>query len=195
MPLSSHLAPGFFRLAYGGTRNPHHIVVPIKFAGTPTPGENADLETADGTSSTFEVALQAFIDGVLAPNLAADTPIGAADLYSVDPTTGVRSFIYTKSTASEGTNVNPVKPFTESVWMFKSTAGKPIKIYIMESVYAADQRNIGSVPADARQDVVTYMLSGDCCVYGRTDSWPLAFRTFTSKTNDVLRRNGGFTDV
>jgi hypothetical protein len=195
MPLSSHLAPGFARLTYAGTRNPHHQIIPLNFAGVPTPGVSPEILPTGGTPIDAGGALLLYVSSCMASQFAAGTRIGAADVYSVDATTGIRTFIYTYDMDTIGTNVNPNSAFTESVWMFKSSVGKPVKIYMMEAVYLPDQRNVGSVPADARQDVLDYILSSDNIFYGRTDAYPLGFQTFTSKTNDVLRRNGGFTDV
>jgi hypothetical protein len=151
--------------------------------------------TAGGTPIDAGGAFVLYCTTAFAPQFATTTKFGAVDLYSVDPVTGVRTFVYAYNMNSIGSNVNPQIPFTEAVWVFKSTVGKPIKIYGMEAVYDSDQRNVGTVPADARQDMIDYMLSPDCIVYGRTDSYPLVFNTFTTKINDVLRANGGFSDV
>lgn len=195
MPLSSHLAPGFIRIAYEGIRNPHHQIIPINFADTPSPGVAPTLLPSGGTPVLWSTAVTTYVTSALATNLASGVKIGAADIYSVDPVTGERSFIYTMNTNDLGENVALEQPFTQAVWVFKSSVGKPIKVYLMESVYAPDVRNVGSVPADARQDMIDYILSPDNIFYGRTNAYPLAFMTFTSKINDVLRRNGGFTDV
>lgn len=195
MPLSSHLAPGFVRVTYSGTRNPHHQIIPINFAGDPTPGVSPEVLPTGGTPIDLGGALLLYAADAMCKQFPSTVRIGAADAYSVDPDTGVRTFIYTYDLATIGVNVGTQVAFTEGVWMFKSTVGKPIKVYLMESVYAADVRNVGSVPADARQDMLDYILSADNIFYGRTDAYPLGFMTFTSKINDVLRRNGGFTDV
>jgi len=195
MPLSSHLAPGFARITYSGSRNPHHEIVPLNFAGTPTPGVSPEVLPTGGSPIDLGGALLLYVASAMAPQFPSTVKIGAADAYSVDPVTGIRTFIYAYNLDTIGTNVNPRINFTEAVWVFKSTVGKPIKVYLMESVYDADQRNVGIVPADARQDMLDYVLSSDNIFYGRTDAYPLAFRTFTTKINDVLRRNGGFTDV
>jgi len=195
MPLSSRLAPGFIRLVYSGTRLPHHQVIPINFAGTPTPGVSPEILTSDATAIDWAVAALNYVDNVLAEQFDSTTNFGAGDIYSVDPVTGVRTFIYTATFPEVGTNVAANVPFSEGVWVFKSSVGKPIKVYTMESVYAAGSRNVGTVPADGRQIMVDYILSGENIFYGRQDAYPLAFQTFTSKINDVLRRNGGFADV
>lgn len=182
-------------MAYEGTRNPHHQIIKIKFSGTPVPGEDPLLETKGGGTMLFSEAIAAWQAVGWGANMATGVRAGASDIYAVDATTGVRTFIYTVGSIVEGDNINPTIPFTEAVWVFKTTAGKPLKVYLMESVYDADQRNVGSVPADARQEIIDYILSDDNIFYGQTDAWPLAFQTFTTKINDVLRRNGGFTDV
>lgn len=196
MPLSSHLAPGFIRLTYEGTRLPHHQIIPIKFVDAdPVPGVDPQIYDKSGDDHSFTASVSLYVAQALVPQLATGTRVGAADIYKVDPVTGVRTFVYTTNVNDEGENTEPVSAFTESVWMFKSTVGKPIKVYVMEAVWLPDSRNVGSVPADERQDMLDYILSDACMFYGRTDAWPLSFSTFTSKTNDVLRRNGGFSDV
>jgi hypothetical protein len=195
MPLSSHLAPMFARLTYSGSRNPHHQIICLNPAGDPTPGVSPELLPTGGTPIDAGGALLLYVTQALAPQYPAAVRFGAVDLYSVDPDTGVRTFIFAYNMDTIGTNINPVIPFTESVFVFKSTVGKPIKVYCMESVYDSDQRNVGIVPADARQDMLDYVLSADNILYGQTNAYPLVFNTFTSKINDVLRRNGGFTDV
>lgn len=196
MPLSSHLAPGFIRLTYSGIRLPHHEIIPIKFVDTdPTPGTDPDLYTTAATTVAFSTAIDNWVSTAFKLLFPSNTRFGAADIYKVNPTTGIRTFVYTHTVAMVGTNVNTRVANQEAVWTFKTTAGKPLKVYAMESVFDVNERNVGSVPADSRQAVLDYILSADNIFFGRTDAWPLAFMTFTSKTNDVLRRNGGFTDV
>lgn len=195
MPLSSHLAPGFIRVTYSGTRLPHHQVIPINFAGTPTPGVSPEILPTSGSAIDWQVALLDFIDNTMAEQFASTTNFGIADIYAVNATTGVRQFIYTMTLDEIGTNVAVNVPFSEGVFVFKSSVGKPIKVYVMEAVYGPGSRNVGSVPADARQIMVDYITGPTNIFYGRTNAYPLAFATFTSKTNDVLRRNGGFSDT
>jgi len=194
MPLSSHLAPGFIRITYSGTGRPHHQIIPIKFNGTPEPGVDPSLETTSGGFIQFSTAVVDWIT-VFKANFNATTAFGLAEIYAVDQDTGIRTFIYATNIADVGSDVDPQVPFVEGVWTFKTTAGRPLKVYCMEGVYAADARNVGNVPNDGRQDVVDYITGDDNIFYGRTDAWPLALLAFTSKVNDVLRANGAFSDV
>lgn len=193
--LSSRLAPGFMRVRYSGSTQPHTQVIPINFAGTPVPGVDPTLLTTSGSEVLFTVGVLDYVDNVLAEQFASTTNFGFADVYAVDPVTGIRTFIYTTSIGEVGTNVAANVPLSEGVFVFKTTVGKPLKVYVMEAVYAPGARNIGSVPADARQIMLDYILGPTNLFYGRDDAWPLAFQTFTSKTNDTLRRRSGFSDV
>jgi len=193
--LSSRLAPGFVRLRYSGETQPHNQIIPIKFAATPTPGVEPSLATSDESDVLFNTAIENYVTAALAGSFDVDTSFGFADIYSVSPTTGLRTFIFTHNLGEPGSAVTANVPLVEGVFVFKTTAGKPLKVYTMEGVYAADARSIGDVPNDGRQDMVDYILSGANIFYGRTDSWPLAFMSFTSKVNDVLRRRDGFGGV
>jgi len=195
MPLSSKLAPGFVRYTYSGTFQPHHGIICVNFPETPSPGVEPDVVLADTTTLNVGAALLQFAVSAWAEQYPATVKMGLYDVYKVDAETGVRTWLWAGNVNTVGASVEDVVPFSEGVWVFKSDVGKPIKMYAMESVYAPDVRNVGTVPADGRQDMIDYMLSGECMVYGQTNGYPLAFSTFTSKINDVLRRNGGFVDV
>jgi len=188
-------APGIARIRYSGITIPHTQQIHVKFAETPTPGVEPVLETAGGSPVGFVEGVTTFIDLCMQSQYNADTTFGFAEVYAIDEETGLRTFLYTTNINLTGSNAAENVPITEGIWVFKSTVGKPIKIYEMEGVYFADARNVGIVPADERQDVIDYILSPENIVYGRTDGWPLAFQTFTSKENDVLRRLNGFTNT
>jgi hypothetical protein len=195
MPLSSHLAPGFIRLTYSGVFLPHHMIIPINFASTPAQGVAPDLLTSSGSTIGWQTGLTAYI-AALASSFNTATKFGIADIYAVDPVTGIRTFIYTADMALAGLDaVNPNINSSEGVFVFKSSVGRPIKIYVMEGTYEPNARNVGVVPAGSRQDVIDYVLSVDNILYGRENAYPLAFQTFTSKINDVIRRRQGFSDV
>lgn len=185
----------FIKLRYTGTQQPHSQNIPIKFATPPTPGVMPQLMTKGGTPVDFDTGLELFISAAYREQFNAATVFGFADIYEVDSETGLRQFIYTHNVGSGGAAAGANVPQTQGVWVFKSSVGKPIKVYEMEGVYAPDVRNVGVVPADGRADMVTYMLSDDCIFVGTDDAFPLAFMTFTSKINDVLRRRQGFTNV
>src|SRR6185295_967917 len=146
MPLSSKLAPGFIRCTYSGSLLPHHMVIPIKFEGVPTPGVDPTLATSDGSDIGWVAGLTAFITGAMAPCYNTATKFGLADIYAVDPTTGIRTFISTTNVGEEGTAVTANVNSQEAVFVFKTTVGKPLKVYLMESIFAVGSRNIGTVP-------------------------------------------------
>jgi hypothetical protein len=171
------------------------MIIPIKFGGAVTPGISPEIVTPGGNVDWI-TGLDAYIETGLSPSFSDDTKFGLADIYSVDAETGVRTFLYTHNVDNLGSDaINPRVGTVEGVYVFKSTVGKPIKIYVMEGTFEPDARNIGSVPAGPRQDLIDFVLSDNNIVYGRSDAFPLAFSTFTSKVSDVLRRRQGFSDV
>jgi len=190
--LSSRLAPGFVRLRYSGVTQPHNMAIPVKFASTPTPGVEPTLLSADDTEILFSTAIAQVVGVALSGSFAPATAFAFADIYAVDAVTGIRTFIYSKFLGAVGASTDPNVALVEGIFVFKTTVGKPLKVYIMEGVYNPDERSIGTVPADGRQDLVDYIVSGDNIFYGRTDAWPLVFVSFTSKVNDALRRREGF---
>lgn len=189
MALSSALAPGFIRLRYSGVNRPHNQTIPIKFDGVPTPGVDPALETSSGGSVLFSAGVVNYVDNVLAKSFSAATQFGFADIYAVDPVTGVRSFIFSQALNEVGDSVNVQVAKVEGIFLYKTTVGKFLKVYVMEGVYDPDLRDIGSVPADGRLDMNNYILGATNIFYGRGNSYPQTFISFTSKVNDVLRRN------
>lgn len=196
MPLSSALAPGFIRLTVQTNNHLHHQIIPVNFDNpNPSPGVSPELLTTDETAIDFLTAINAWAV-VLAAQITSDDKIGLADVYKVDATSGERTFLYATDVAMVGTNTGATVPFVQAVWTFKCTSGKPLKVYVMESVYDADVRNVGSVPADARGDVLDYILAPSGNIfYGRSNAYPISFIAFTTKENDILRRNGALQNI
>jgi len=156
------------------------------------PGVEPTLKQSGGgeTSMTGGVSdlMAAFTE-----SFAPVTVFGFSEIYAVDPTTGIRTFIFAQYLSDVGASEDPRVPLVQGVFSFKTTAGLPLKVYAMEGVYSSDVRNIGVPPADGRLALVNYILGVDNIVYGRNDAWPQAFLSFTSKENDVLRRNSLIT--
>lgn len=181
-------------ITYSGETIPHQQHLPVLFAEAPVPGFSPDFLTQDGGSVGFETAVADWITA-FAASFQSTTEIAAAEVYQIDETTGLRTFIYAQNVVAVGTAVGTNVPYVEGIFVFKTVSGRPLKIYTMEGVYAAGVRNVGAVPADGRQDILDYILSGDNWIVGQSGTYPLIFKTFTSKVNDVLRRRGIYADV
>lgn len=194
MPLSSALAPGFIRYFYTGTSEPHSAILPVMFAETPTPGVDPEIAKQGGGSLNFAAIILEYY-AAISDCFAITTSFGLAEVYTVDADTGIRTFIFATDINSLGTSEDPQVPLVEGVFVWKCDSGKPLKVYTMEGVFAADARNIGTPPTGPRADFSAYILSGENFVRGRSNAWPIAFRSFTSKENDRLRVQSGFSNV
>jgi len=194
MPLSSALAPGFLRITYSGAILPHHMVIPVLPDVPPVPGAEPSFNTSSDSSKSMTDALGDIMDA-LEGSFADSTTFGLAEFYAVDPTSGVREFVYAIDINRAGTSTDPQIALVRATMQFKTSAGYPLKITMMEGVYEPNARNVGRVPVGPRQVLKEYVLSGDNVWYGRHNAYPLAFVSFTSKTDDKLRKLGGFIDV
>jgi hypothetical protein len=188
------LAPAFIRQTYSGTGIPHHAYWPVQPAEVMTPGVNPQLFQADGGDTDFQTAMLAWLD-VYAANFAPETTFGICEIYSVDALTGVSTFIDAFTTNVVGTSADEQVPLVQGQFILKCTSGKPLRIFTMEGVYAANAYNPGTPITGARADTVAFLLSGDNVIWGRSNSYPHAYVSFISKVNDKLRRRQGFTDV
>lgn len=194
MPLFSKLAPGFIRMTYSGTVIPHHATIPVNLQEGWIAGENPSLLTSNGDTKTFTAAINEYVEALLG-SYDENTSFGLAEIYSVDPETGIKTFVYATDLGQVGESTDPQVPFVQGEFVFRTVAGGILKVFTMEGVYAANARNVGAVPVGPRQDVVDYILGDTNVFYGRRDAYPLAFISFTSKVNDRLRKLGAFRDV
>jgi hypothetical protein len=194
MPLSSSLAPGFIKYRYTGTIEPHFATLPCDFAETPTPGVDPEIAKKGGGSLNFSAIILEYW-AAISDCFAPETSFGLAEVYTVDPDTGIRTFIYATDINEAGTSVADQVAKVEGVFVFKCTSGKPLKVYTMEGIFTADSRNIGAPVGAERIAFVDYILSDDNFVWGRSNAYPLAFVSFTSKENDRLRTQGGFSNL
>lgn len=194
MPLSSKLAPGFIRLTYSGVLFPHHQIIPIKFSGDPVQGSEPNLETTDGGTIAFIAGVTAWLTAFKTA-FNANTTFGLGEIYLVDPDSGERAFVFANNFDIVGTNVADQVAKSGGQFVYKTALGGKLKVFAMEAVYNFDFREVGSVPADSRQTINDYILSGDNIFYGQGNSFPVAFLSFTSKEYDVLREKQGFLDI
>lgn len=179
---------------YSGVTIPHKSHLPVKFVAPPVPGFAPEFLTQDGGSIEFAAAITSWVEA-FAASFDSTTDVASTEVYAIDEETQERTFIWGQNVVAEGTGVTANIPYVEGVFVFKTVSGKPLKIYTMEGTYAAGVRNVGSVPADGRSDIVDYILSPDNWICGQSGTYPLLFKTFTSKVNDVLRRRGIFQNA
>lgn len=194
MPLSSALAPGFCRITYSGSILPHHMILPVNYAEEPTQGIMPTVLDKSGTDHDGQAAIEDFI-AEIQPSFGDETTFGLAVFYSVDEISGIRSYVKAFDLNLPGTSADPQVPLVRGAFQFVAGNGFPVKIILMEGVYEPNARNVGSPPAGPRADFVDYATSGLSIIYGRRNEYIDAFVSFTSKTDDRLRRLGGFSDV
>jgi hypothetical protein len=170
------------------------MLVPVNYAETPTPGVMPTILDKAGNPHDGQDGIDDFVSELL-PSFSPDTSFGLAVFYSVDEISGVRQYIKAFDLNTDGSSMDPQVPLVRGAFQFVAANGFPVKIIVMEGVYEANARNVGAPPAGPRADFVDYATSGLSIIYGRRNEYIDAFVSFTSKTDDRLRKLGGFRDV
>lgn len=188
--MDTALAPGYARVTYDGVLFPHHMMIPVNYDGTPTPGVEPDLLTKDGSSIAGVAGVTGFLTPML-PNWNTGTNFGLVEFHTVDDITGADAFIYAANLGLTGGAVSANIPTSEGILTFKLATGGLYRLYWMEGAVAANQRVLPPFAAGYLEDASDYIVSDDSIVYGRSNAYPFAPISFITKYNDKLRKQQG----
>ena len=189
---SNSLSEGFIRLTYTGVTKPHHIILPINFDGTPTPGVEPNLTTKGGDSIGVEAGLDGFID-VYGNFFNTGVRFGLAEVYAVNPTTEERTFIYAWNVDRTGDDGNAAQENVRLTMTFKTVAGGRLNIVMMEPVNHYDTLEFPPyVPLSRELLMSNYITGDDSIVIGRDNTYAFVPVTMKGKIDDVLRKRSGF---
>lgn len=185
------LSEGFVRITYSGATIPHHAIIPINFAGTPTPGVEPTLSTRSGGTKTVTAGVSEYVTE-LAKSFGDETIFGLAECYLVDFDDEERHFIYAWTVALNGSSVNGNVPLAMYTMTFKTIQGGILRVVAMESTLTVNQ--VVDPPFSSftfLADLSTYVVSDDSIVIGRDNAYAFAPIRVKSKTSDALRKAGG----
>jgi len=190
MPMPLSLAPGYAKLTYSGVLFPHHMTIPIKFDGTPTPGTNPDLLTKGATTVDAETGIGNFVE-VLRPFFNADTHFGLCEIHKVNATTGEDTFIYAFDVGLVGSASGENVPTAQAVITFKTTGGGLYRLYMMEGNQGVNVKLYPPFSAGLLDDLSDFVVGAGSIVYGRDNTYPFTPIAFITKINDKLRKQQG----
>ncbi len=190
MPMPTSLAPGYVRVTYDGVLFPHHMTIPVKFSGTPTPGTEPDLILKDASTDGVESAIAALM-AVIQPFLKTTVHIGLAEAHTVDDTTGEDAFIYAWNVGLLGTSSAATVAMSQVVFSFKTAIGTPYKLYIMEGTQPVNIRQLPPYTETIYDNASDFVIGATSPCYGRGNSFPFVPVSVINKTNDKLRKQQG----
>lgn len=186
------LSEGFIRLTYTGVTKPHHIIIPVNFEGTPTPGTNPDLTRKDGGIIDAEAGLDAFID-VYGNFFNTGVLFGLAEAYTVNAMTEERTFIYAWNANRHGDDGNPSQANVRATMTFKTLAGGRLNVTFMEPVVHYDVLEFPPYAALSRELLMSdYIVSNSSIVIGRDNTYAFTPIAYKGKVDDVLRKRAGW---
>lgn len=190
MPMPTSLAPGYIRGTYDGTLFPHHMVLPVNFSGTPTPGTEPDLVLKDASTAGAIAAIDALLD-VIVVFFNTGVHFGLFEAHTVDATTGEDQFIFAWNAGRTGSSVAPTIPTTQFVFSFKTALGTAYKLYLMETIIQPNLRDLPPYSEANRLALSDFVVGDASPIYGRKNSYPFVPVSAISKTNDKLRKQQG----
>jgi len=190
--MDTSLAPGYAKVTYNGSLFPHHMTIPIKFDGTPTPGVEPSILLKDASSAGISSALDDMFD-VIVPFFNTGTAFGLVEVHAVDDVTGDDTFIWGYNMGRNGTSAVANKTLAEDVWSFKLVNGGLYKLYLMEDVQPVNVKTFPPYAAGVAGDLSDFISGPSSPVYGRTNSYPFSPISETTKTNDSLRKQHGLS--
>ena len=93
---------------------------------------------------------------------------------------------------STGTATTVNTPFMQTTFSFRTGAGGRFKIVLVEASDLTDIKHAYSNfgPGSASRALVDFILSDANFIQGRDGSYPIAFLSYETKTNNYLRRKG-----
>lgn len=188
--MDTSLAPGYVRITYDGSLFPHHMTIPVNPDGTPTPGVEPDILLKGASSLGVEAAIAAFITVTL-PFFKSTTGFGLAEMHTVDPTSGLDTFIWAWDVGLSGSGSGTNVPTGQTVFSFKTVAGGAYRLYLLEGLNAPNQKMLPPYPAGIEKTLSDFVIGSTSPVYGRGNSYPLVPVSDVTKLNDKLRRQQG----
>jgi len=189
--MDTDLAPGYGKITYSGFLFPHHMIVPVKFHGTPVPGTEPSLDKKGATFGVFSDVMDEFIT-TIAPLWGPSTHFGLVEAHTVDPTTGEDTFIWGYNQGTVGTGTGANTELAQQVLTYKSVGGSVYKLYAMEALTTENTKVFppyGGVP----DTISDYLIGASSPVYARGNFFLFSPISMTTKTNDALRKQHGLS--
>lgn len=190
MASPTSLAPGFARVTYSGVRFPHHMTIPVKYSGTPVPGTEPTLANKGGSTTAGLAAMLTFFT-TLQPLFKTTVKFGLVEFHTIDPTTGLDTFIWAGDINLAGTDTGTQQAMEQSVFTFKTVGGTLYRLYLMETNENPNLKIYPPFTSAIDNDIVDYVTGAASVIYGRGNFFPFAVISKVTKTNDKLRKQAG----
>jgi hypothetical protein len=188
--MDTGLSPGYIRQTYDGTLFPHHMVCPVNIDLGVTPGVEPDITLKDASTLGVIAAWAAFL-AVIKPFFPSAIHFGLAEVHTVDPATGLDTFIFAWNAGVVGVSGGASVVAGQEILTFKTSIGSLYKLYLMEPSVPVNLRVLPPYTDPASLALSNFVVSGASPVYGRKNAYPFVPISLITKTNDKLRAQHG----
>jgi len=180
------LYPGFVKIRYTGGGHVHYMTLPARpFLSV---GGTWFLEKKNMAGGALWTTLVDAWVLVLKPFLATADEVQVAHLWSFDSEDGDPIFREEYNIAVAGTSAGAAIPYGQAVMTMRTTLGGLMRIYLMESNNAVNLKLYAPFAAGLVKNMTDYAKGDGSFLVGRDGAFLSSVVSFTSKTNDALRK-------
>lgn len=182
------LYPGFIKLHHEAPLGEHIYTLPVK----PFLAVGGDWwleEQGIPQGEEWVAALTRYLT-VIKPYLPTSQTFTYAELWSMASASSDPVYRDTAELTIAGTGAGTYIPASMLTVSYRTSEGGNGKLIILDGIRAVNTKNrppFSGIDATLQ----AYLLSDNCCLYGRDGGKPIAVPKILTKTNDVLRRKYG----
>lgn len=184
------LYPGFIKLHHEAPKAEHIYTLPVK----PFLSVGGDYwleEKAVVGGENWVAALTRYITAIK-PLIVTTQTFTYAELWTMATPTADPIYQDTATLNIAGTGGASMVEASQITFSFRTSEGGNGKVVMLDQVLAVNAKYRAPYTSVVGA-VVTYLLSSQCCIFGRDGGYPVAVVKALTKTNDVLRRKYGLS--
>lgn len=184
------LYPGFIKLHHEATLSEHIYTLPVK----PFQSVGGDWwleESGIVQGEEWVAALTRYVTVAKAFLNTAHT-FTYAELWTMASADADPIYRATAELTIAGTSATAYAVASQITFSYRTSEGGNGKLVLLDSVYVPNAK-LRPPYTGVPLAFYNYLMSNNCCVYGRDGGYPIAMPKLLVKTNDVLRRKYNLT--
>lgn len=184
----SSMYPGYCKLKYTRGSVPHRQILPVYWAGAPTPGSEPTLTLKNASTVAADTAIAAYV-AAIKPQFHSGVTFVEAEWWRMDSEISDPYYLWTTSLNVAGTSGGTTQVAGQAVFTFRSQNGGILRLYYMETTDTPN--TVVNPPYGAgtiTKAVADYVTAGTSWITARDNGFLVAPIRKLTKTNDKLRK-------
>lgn len=183
------LSPGFVKILYVRDTIQHVQTIPVAPSGDIVVGEEPSFFRNVNPPDLMGVCVDELI-ALYKPIFGADVDISSAEFWSKPEPEDDPFWVFTHDVGEVGTAGSASAPFLQSTMTLRTASGHHYKnvLVAISSVFPNDLRTFWPFSAGVFKNLADYLIGDDSWIVGRDGANLVVPTTFTTKTNDAVRK-------